>query len=522
MRIPVNGVGDLGIIVDRQPHELPFNAWTAGQNVRFRDGYAEKFNGHSVSIASPAIAPYFLMPVEVGAAYWWIFAGLAAVYANDGTNNFNITRSVGGAYGATELNNWTGGVLGGLPILNDAVDPPQLWSPVSGGQVLVALTNWPANTTCKSLRPFRTYLVALNVTKSGVNYPQMVKWSSSAPAGNVPVTWDPADATNDAGEYNLMETTDFVVDSFPLRNALVIYKESNTWLMQYIGGAPVFSFNRIFTGGILSRRCAVEFANGQHAVFSDGDVVIHDGQTPISIVNSKVRSFIFNNIDPTNQAKSFVVHNKPFFEVLFCYPQIGSNLPNIAGVWNYKFDEFGFRDLNQVAHIELGIVNPGSDAWNAAVGIWGTDTRAWGDPSYNPAKKQLQIAQPSPAKIYLFDDTTQFDGVNMTSFIERTGLGFPIVDSNGPPDFEHQKVLTNVWPRITGTLGGVVNVYVGSQNAIGVAPTYQGPFPFTIGTTNKIDVVADAKLHALKFQSVGDLSWKLHGYEVDAVPSGNY
>ena len=46
--IPVDGCGDIGVMRDGYSHDLPNNAWSRAQNVRFRDGYAERFAARHV------------------------------------------------------------------------------------------------------------------------------------------------------------------------------------------------------------------------------------------------------------------------------------------------------------------------------------------------------------------------------------------------------------------------------------------------------------------------------------------
>ena len=52
--------------------------------------------------------------------------------------------------------------------MSNGFDDPQFWALSSGvpsvSNKMADLSNWPASTECKSLRAFRSFLVALNVT----------------------------------------------------------------------------------------------------------------------------------------------------------------------------------------------------------------------------------------------------------------------------------------------------------------------------------------------------------------------
>ena len=104
------------------------------------------------------------------------------------------------------------------------------------------------------------------MTESGTDLQNKVRWSDSSTT--IPTTWV-AGATNDAGTNTIGDDGDFIVDGFQLINLLYL-QERSTWLMNYIGGNLVFSFQKLFNDtGILSRNCAVEF-DGKHFVVVEG------------------------------------------------------------------------------------------------------------------------------------------------------------------------------------------------------------------------------------------------------------
>src|SRR3990172_1107095 len=147
--IPIHSLGSVGIITDVPSYELPPEAWTAGENVRFQDGKVQKVLGHNVVFDPPSIAPYWIQPLYQGAQAFWLYAGLAKVYVTDMASHFNITRqtaSVDVDYSTNADMKWNGGVLNGIGILNNGSDDPQMWNPPGTSTKLVALSNWPANT----------------------------------------------------------------------------------------------------------------------------------------------------------------------------------------------------------------------------------------------------------------------------------------------------------------------------------------------------------------------------------------
>ena len=64
------------------------------------------------------------------------------------------------------------------------------------------------------------------------------------------------DATKDAGEVDLSDGGDPIVDGLQLRDSFMIYKETSIYRMDYIGGTSIFAFNKVVgTSGALNKNC---------------------------------------------------------------------------------------------------------------------------------------------------------------------------------------------------------------------------------------------------------------------------
>jgi len=523
--IPVNELGQYGIVrqPDRYPHELPINAWSAGKNVRFRDGMVEKFFGNQSVGGVPTVAPYWTMPITIGSTTYWIYAGLGKVYSWDGGTHTDITRLSGGDYSATTLRNWTGAVLGGIPILNNGVDVPQMWRPPGAGNRLSPLGNWPTGYSAGAMRAFRRFLIAMDITKGGVNYSKMVKWSHPAPVGDIPPSWDEADETRDAGEIEIGDTEGPVLDGVKMRDQFVLYKNDSVHWMQYVGGVEVFRFPGIFDSfGMLAKRCAVEYAKGNHAVFAQGDLITHNAQSWESIVSGRMRRWIFNQLDANNFPKSFVVSNPNAMEVWFCFPTAGSVNPNLAAVWNWKENSMGIRDIN-FNHATNGrvAITLAGDTWNSDPQVWNLDPSTWDEGTSDPIGQRMLAASPSLQRLLMEDSTNQFDGTDLECYVERTGIQLPL-KVGGPPDLANVKFITEFWPRILGTQGGIVKVSFGSQERPQGPVVWEKTMDYVIGETQFLDPLISTRLLALKFESDTPIEWRLAGYEVNVEDGGRH
>ena len=464
MIIPITAPGEFGVVKDKPAHSLPVSAWSDAVNVRFNDGYAEKSLGYSSQLGTPSIAPYFLLSFQSTSLFYWIYAGLTSAYITEGTSHTDITRS-SGAYNATANESWTGGTLAGIPILCNGFDAPQMLFPASPSNALSELSNWPADTNAKVIKPFKNFLIALNMVEGGADYPYVVRWSTPADPGTVPTSWDYTDTTNDAGRVPLSEGGGGLVDGGALRDAFIIYREFSTYSMRFIGGRFIFEFNQIFpSSGIFSKRCFAEF-EGNHCVLTNDDLIMHNGVTQKSVLDSKYRDTLFSELNAaTNNKRTFLSANYAKNEIWVCYPTGSDEFPTKALVWNYRHDTIGFRTLPGSMDISFDVIDPQTTAtWASDSDTWDSDTSKWDEKQYNPAKRAMLMCDTANTKLYKMDDTNQNDGVSFTATLQRTELQLA-------GDFDTITHITRIYPKFTGS--GAVTVYVGGQNVIGESVTW--------------------------------------------------
>ena len=435
--VPVDNVGQYGIVKDQNPWQLPPNVWSDGNNVKTDEGSIKKALGYASVMETVPVAPYYITHLVSGVNEYWVIGGTAAIHVYDNTSKtdtlngaidasvttitldsttdfetagtvtigaeeitytgksatqftgctrgansstaaahsdgavvtrtkkwYDITRA-SGAYSTTAAENWAATVIGGVLIMTNKVDDPQYWALASGvpatAQKMQDLNNWPASTECKSMRSFRSFLVVLNVTKSSVDYPRLVKWSTEAATQTTPTSWDETSPTVDAGEYELADSKGEILDGLQLEDNFMIYKEDSIYSMQYVGTPFIFAFRQISpTIGAIAKNCVAEYPGG-HAIFGNGDFYINDGRTIKPILPPKLRSYVFSTIDGDAISRSFLVADYGRSEMLFCFSQDGgvTGQPDRAIVWNWNQNTFTIRNLPGLGHIGYGnILDP--------------------------------------------------------------------------------------------------------------------------------------------------------------------
>lgn len=528
-RVPLFGVGKVGFVPDLPPHELPPEAWSDVLNVRFRDGRAERVNGHTQVYGTPTVNPYWALFCPGLSANFWLYAGSAKVYAVDvaGTHT-DMTRTAGGDYSMDEDLLWNGGILGGIPVINNGVDTPQYWATIETSTKLDDLSNWPANATCRVLRPFKNFLIALDYTDGSSNrYPHRVKWSHSADPGTVPNSWDETDDTKDAGENDLTDIArGFIVDGRPLGDVFIIYKQASIWGMQFIGGNYIFRFISLVDGiGAYSKHCISPVATRglpRHFVFTGDDLIIFDGRQADSILTDRAKTWLLDQLDDTNLGRAFCQTNFPEKECWFCFPTVGFDWPNKALVWNWEENTLYPRDILEASYIAIGDTTEDSSAnltWNSDSDSWDSDTTVWTTTENNPNQLGLVQCAPDTDKLYKSDDGDTLDGTSITSYVERTGLAVAGQDRSGQPkvDYGMRKLVHRVWPRI---IGGPVELRVGYQEELNDTVSWSDAMEFDPANQKYADFLVSGRLIAVRFSGVGDNDWKLTGYDLEIEPAG--
>ena len=499
--LPVGG----GIVADEVSHELAENVCTDGNNVRFRDGYVMKTEGHASVLTTPVVVPYHIANLQNSGANYWVHVGLTSAYSDNGTTQTNIT---GTALTGSLTQKITSCVLGGVLIINNQADIPKYWA---GSGNLANLTGWTSTHRCKALRSFKNYLIALNITKGSTNYASMVKWSHAAAPGFIPDSWDESDPTKDAGELDVAETDDEIVDGLALGNTFIIYKQRSCYGMQYLGNNSIFRVFKLPGGfGALTQNCVADTPNG-HVVLTNGpDVIRHYANEPQSIIQGKWRRWLAANIDPANYGNSFVVANRDKSEVWVCIPTTGNTWPNVALVWNWNDDTWTKIAIPSLTHAHFGTYAPANESWAANADTWAADDDPWD--SIDVSTRLL--ASSASTKLYLMDEGDTADGSNFTATFSRVGLSF------GDPDT--RKVHRGVTMRVDADAGTVLSVEGANSDDVEGPYSYSSAVTYTAGTSRKADFFVSGRFVGFKVTSTGAGQWRLKSVGHDIKPAGNF
>ena len=91
--VPIQSVGEIGLVKDIPPYNLPPNAWSDGNNIRFLDNGVKKIAGYQEVMDDCPFSPFYVVPyLSVGGTYWWLAFGQERIAAWSGTAWTDITR----------------------------------------------------------------------------------------------------------------------------------------------------------------------------------------------------------------------------------------------------------------------------------------------------------------------------------------------------------------------------------------------------------------------------------------------
>jgi hypothetical protein len=469
--------------------------------VRSSSGYAEVFG-------TPLFAPEHVINNKTAAAFYWLYASSGGIGVTDGQSHFDITPTTP-PITSTWPANWTDAQLNQIVCVNNNVDPPWFWDNVPAN-IMQALPDWPVATTCRSLRAYQNNLIAMDIRGPGGDFINQLMWSDAADPGTIPQSWTPL-PENSAGDNVLADTIGTLIDGQAFRDTFLLLKEHSTYLMNFIGGNFVFGFRKLFdTSGILSTNCAAEYL-GEVFILTDGDFIRTDGQTAQTLIDKRMRRWLFNNIDSDAYQSSFVVSYHAKNQVWCCFPEAGESEPTLALVWDATDDKFGVRELRpSAAHIARGQVGGLSGVlnWDDDDGEWDLDVTGWNSALFNPTEDALVQANRTQTRLVAVNEGTTYGGEAIHSRVEKTGLDFG--------DFKRIKLVKTFAPRIIGNPGTELTIRLGSSNNDANIVQWSAPVPYVIGDSQKIDTFAQGRFIAFSIESKRDqATWLLQGVEFE-------
>jgi hypothetical protein len=539
-----------GLNTDIPAYDVPPELWTRAENMSFQDVHIEQTRGwRYIYDANPTVAtPLYVQNSLHGGVNHWLYGCASAVGVTDAAGTHHNLTPASDAPSSTDAADWSGCELNGYPVINWGAIPHS-WDRSTGSNV-APLAEWPSGYTARVMRAHRFSLWALNIG-GGVDWPSVVMWSDTAAPGNLPAAiggggggsgtaWTAGSSSN-AGSLSLGDTGNAITDGLTLGDNFIVYKAGSSYVV-FPDETLIYGQRQLLrTMGCLAPNCVAEW-QGLHAVLGDGDIFLTDGTSAgtRSLIDRATRRTLFAELaqgeDPANNQpiyeRSFVVVSPNSKEVLFCYPTEGSLYPNKALVWDASSGTTRFKDTvdvfgaNSFRSLRLGgsgtpsiaygnlTISGVSDTWSTQTDTWATVDRTWDENAAREASDGLVAIDFDNATLAEFDinDSQEVGQINAT--VARESLDF------GAPD--QVKLLTEVWPKVIGSTGDVIQVRAGGQMEPGDPISWSPYVNYTIGTDRKVDTFATGRLISVEFLGQGIRGWRVGGFDANVELAGRY
>ena len=532
--LPIRGLGDVGVITDVDPSALPTNAFSRAVNVRFDEGGISRAPVFRTIKDSLGFNPRLLHGVEPVSGYSTVILAsdtyIIQEYASGSLNNRspNLTTT------SSLIHPFTSTTLADVIYINREDKIPR-YRTTSGTNFAYMPSTWDSGWRCKALRSYGDFLLGINMTEGSNYYTARVRWSNIAQANAVPDSWDASDATKSAGFNDLVQIRTPLVDGAVLGPNFILYSKSDVYLMEFVGGPFIFNFRKIFSDiGVINQNCVQEI-DGKHYVFGNDDIYIHDGSTRQSIVDQRVKDYIFGGLNTARIDRCFVHWSPELEEVYFCYSSgddkvafTNSDRCNRAAVYNYKNDTWSFLDLPNVSCGTIANVSSSgtyantSTAYSAIGGSYfsqeagfdrhtlfaGEDNSADGigsDKLYG-----LDLADTGSLSFAIDTEATKLP------FAERTGI-----DLDEMLPITGYKIIKNIYPQITTPNNDKNFVFTyGGANLIADSPNYESSITFNASSTHKIDSRASGRYLSYKLTTTDAKDFSFTGFDLDLMTTG--
>ena len=533
----LRNLAKFGVINDVDAYDLPPEAFSAGVNVRFRNG---KITGAPVFrnvLTLGTSDPRFVFSSNPTAGLDFLFVG----YKNGTVSRISgVTESpfsiAGYAPSAVEAT-WSTATLASVTYVNRSDRAP--WYARSSdtqfqnlGVASPGPNDWANTWSCVLLRTCKGALVALNVTKGATNFPTMVKTSSIPQANTIPVSWDITQANTLASENILAELQGPITDACKLGEDLVVYGYKQAYLMRADGTFDVYSYDPLpFQKGSINANCAIELGN-RNIVFGPDDIWQHDGVSETSICDQKTRDYIFGSLNLSKADRCFVSHNPKLKEIAFCYvsgdPLIsfnGGEGCNRQAVWNYVDDTWTYDDLPLVFSAAQGsLSNPVTFA--TISGSYETVGGSYQDQEDGFKRSTVYVGETNAAngvanRLYAFDNFGQGSTVafpvdtaaTKPRYLERDGVDLDELNV----DLDGYKTVASIYPQARLGAGATnLMIDVGASDTFNVPATFpRGYQPYNGTTLSKLDFNVAGRFMSYRIRFDDYKEFSISGLDID-------
>lgn len=378
-----------------------------------------------------------------------------------------------------DMRQWSLVTWGEDLLANPRGGPIYVWDATSGTTVRSYLvTASPAVNDQILVTPDSQFAISLGCTNEAGEYdPLLVRWSSQENYND----WT-ASATNSAGS-NPLGTGSKIVGGMHSRQATMIWTDTATHTMQYVGPPYIFRFRHVGDNtGLIGVHAYAEF-NGIPFWMGDSNFFMFNGGA-VQTLDCTVRRYVYDDINRVNSDKIYAGINSEFNEIIWLYPSADSLECNryvaynpVENYWVYGTGKFTTWEDKGIYD---NVITGGSDSY---------------------------IYDNEPEGVYTAD------GGAMESYIESAAFE---IDSGN-----QMMLIRRLIPDVSISEGGAVSFTITSKRyPQATEETTKGPYTLAPGV-EKIDFRSRGRQARIKLDcSIAGTDWKYGSIRLQIQPDG--
>lgn len=357
---------DLGLISGSPRQAVPSRGWFSVKNSRFQRGKTLKVSGFEkvqTGALADQVTGIFEYRKTTGYSAW-IVTTLTKIYKKTGTDATFV--DITGTALSANVDDWADfAVFRDLLIITNGKDTVRKWDGIAATTSNLAGSPPKARRVCV----FQNHVVLSHIDPYGTPATQKIQWSDLGDAE----VW----VGGEAGSLSFLDEPTPILDSVPLRDSLIVYKEDAGYLIDYAGFPFTMTSRRLFTGvGPIASRVIIDVRDAHYWLSTDNHVYKStlSGPEPIG---QAVRVEIFDNLNYEQKGRAFGFLHNPANEIYFVVPTGASLFPNKAYICAYLEDKWGSRDLSATAASEKGVRRLNVLTWDSVTSAWDAQTVVW-------------------------------------------------------------------------------------------------------------------------------------------------
>ncbi len=507
-------LGRLGLIPDQPPQKIPLGGWESARNVRFDGGYVRRIKEPTQLLATIEDGEWLQLYEDTNGPRQ-VYASSGKLYRRtlDGLSWQDVTNIARVSYADGE---WQSFQYGTSVVFNNGVEPPQIL--YANANSFVDLPNWglvggaQGQVTCKALRLFGVYMVAMDLTIDGVRSQNGVWTSGPAIIDNVSQdsempSWD----YTDPGSLSVLNYIGVeygaIVDGLSLNNNFIVYTRESAHVLQLTGGQAVFSNRKAIPYGLVSLGAAAAF-NNLHFCIGPSAIFVHDGSTVREIADQKINREFYTNL--SNLGNMRCTENQEFKEVHTLFDSIEGRGYLI---YNYEDDNFSFGEAVvegvPVVCMSYGLAPPGNvETYNTITTTYAQETRTYAQMGSDGQERKMFWLTAND--LHVAESVNTSDSTK-SYFMTRDGWDFSEMAPSMTTDL--QKSLETVIPHINGS--APTQITVTSAENLRSSTVSQEVVQYDPTTDYKADFRITGRWMGIRIEITGDGSWEMSSMDFD-------